>query len=210
MTLPLNNVVLESTAQVHRPGSAIFWQGDPSRGFWYVDGGIVGLRRQQSQSSALTQLVHAGESLGYPGPAGGRRHATSAIALAECRVTYVDGEALARGMSECVDLEAFVRECLLSREERAEAIVREAAYPVRQRTARMIERLMLRYGRTEAGEMLVTLPVSRQELAECLRVRPETVARTIRSLQDAGVAFFSNRLVRIPCQETLACAAHDE
>ncbi|MCB1153632.1 winged helix-turn-helix domain-containing protein, partial [bacterium] len=55
----------------------------------------------------------------------------------------------------------------------------------------------------EDGNILIELPMSRQDIADMVGARPETIARTIRSLQDDGVATFKGREVMVPDLDAL-------
>ena len=55
----------------------------------------------------------------------------------------------------------------------------------------------------EDGSVSLGLPLSRQELAAMIGIRPETMSRTIRQFEDAGIAHFSGRTVHVPKIESL-------
>ncbi len=51
--------------------------------------------------------------------------------------------------------------------------------------------------------MTLDLPLSRQDMAAMIGIRPESMSRTIRSFEDDKVAIFSGRQVHVPSLEAL-------
>jgi CRP/FNR family transcriptional regulator len=69
---------------------------------------------------------------------------------------------------------------------------------VRARTAHLLLMLKDRFATvTEDGSLSFELPLSRKDMASIVGTRPETIARTIRSLEADGVTRFSGRRVTV-------------
>ncbi len=187
-------------------GQVVFRQGDACDSVYCVESGLVGLRKTDAQGNALlVGLAHASDTLGYAGLFAGGRQSATAEALVESRVCVIaratieslvaSNQALALRF-----LRRLSREVRAAEQERMDAVT----LPVRARLAQLLLTLADRYGRMiPAGALEVVVPLARQDMAALLGVRPESVARAVRALSDAGVARFDGRLISIPNIEAL-------
>ena len=67
---------------------------------------------------------------------------------------------------------------------------------VRARLAYLLLELRVRHGQVDAdGNIVIDLPLSRQDLASLAGTRPESLSRVIKALEAAGVARFTGRRV---------------
>lgn len=188
------------------PGEAVFRQGDACGALYCVESGLIGLRRTDGQGHALlVGLAHASDALGCAGLFAGGRQSATAEALVESRVCVIDRatvEALVASNQALAGrfLRRLAREVRAAEQERMDAVT----LPVRARLAQLLLGLADRYGRVvDAGAVEVVVPLARQDMAALLGVRPESVARAVRALSDAGVARFAGRRVSIPSVEAL-------
>ena len=77
-------------------------------------------------------------------------------------------------------------------------MLESATLPVRARFAHLLLVLKERYGVAgKGGAIVLELPLSRQDMAAMIGVRPESMSRTIRSFEDDEIALFSGRRVQI-------------
>ncbi len=72
---------------------------------------------------------------------------------------------------------------------------------------RVLHVLMVLYERfgsmSESGEHMLELPLSRQDLAALVGITPESMSRTIRRLENEGLAQFEGRRVRLANMDNL-------
>jgi len=73
--------------------------------------------------------------------------------------------------------------------------------------ARLLSLLMVLYERfgylNENGESMMDLPISRQDIAALIGASPETISRSISTVQDEGLAQFKGREVRFRNMDAL-------
>ena len=82
--------------------------------------------------------------------------------------------------------------------------MRMSTLPVRTRLAHLLLSLKEHYGQiNDKGTLEVTLPLSRQDMASMLAIRPETLSRAIRSLENDQVARFERQAAFIPDLDAL-------
>ncbi len=79
---------------------------------------------------------------------------------------------------------------------------------VRARLAELLVSLRDDFGSVdEAGDLVLELPLARQDLAASIGARPESISRAIRELEEDSVARFSGRFVTVPDLDALLDAA---
>lgn len=189
------------TCNTYRAGQVLFYQGNPCLGIYCVESGEVVLRRaDESGNSVVVGLAHPGRTIGYRCFFGNQSHSTSAEALTESRVCFIDREVIRK----CLDAEPrlgmrFLKRASEDLQDAEDARIEMATQPIRSRLAHLLLALKDRRGTMGAdGVLTIELPISRQDIASYLGARPETIARTVRALEEDGVAFFEGRTVRVP------------
>jgi len=189
------------STHVYKPGQVVYYQGTPALGVFCVESGEIVLRRADAQGhSAVTGMATPGRALGYRAFFAGGAHGETAEALTETRICFID-----RGiLRELLDKDSRLGHRFFKRAEEdlsasEQARMAMGLLDVRQRLAHLLLALKERRGSVEPdGTLLIDLPLSRQDIASLLGVRPETITRTIRAMEDAGVASFVGRSVRVP------------
>lgn len=185
----------------------VFRRGDPCEGLFCVRSGILALWKSNSDgASVITRLVHAGETLGYRTLFAGGRFASTAIPITEARLCFIPSEVVWGVLEEHPPvsrrfLKHLSQKLMVAEDNRLE----RSALSMRARLAGILLELGDRLG-TDDGEDGLTfeLPLTRQDLAAMLGVRPESVTRAIRSLGEAGLALVSGRRVSIPSVHAIA------
>jgi CRP/FNR family transcriptional regulator len=184
----------------YSPGQVIFYQGNPCLGIHCIESGDVALRkRDEHGNSVIVRLAHAGQTLGYRAFFSGEPYTASGEALTECRICFIDRDAVRAVLDHDHRLGLrFLQRATEELREAEEARLAAASLPVRARFAHLLLALKDRHGTVDAeGVLTIDLPLSRQDIAASLGTRPETVARTVRALEEDGIATFEGRTVRV-------------
>lgn len=187
------------------PGQHIFYQGNPCMGIYCIESGSVAIRKTDAQGhSVVVRLAHAGQTIGYRAFFSSEPYSASAEALTPTRICFID-RASVRGILErnpIVGMHFLKRIASDLRE--AEDARLQSTLSVRARLAHLMLVLKERCATvTDDGVLHFELPLSRQDLAAMVGTRPETIARTIRALEDDGVALFRGRHVSVPDLDAL-------
>ena len=185
----------------YQPGKVVFNQGDPFTGLYCVVEGTVALRRTDSQGNTmLVRLCHAGDTIGYREYFIGTEYSTTGEVVHQASLCFVHREAFQGLLETNPALGAELTRRLAQDAEKAEeALLQSSTLPVRTRMAHLLLALKERYATAgNDGSLLLNLPLSRQDIADLLGTRPETVARVIHALEEAGITRFSGRSVVIP------------
>lgn len=194
------------TCREFLPGEAIFHEGDECSGVHCIESGLIGIRKMNSSGSEiLLRLSHPGDTMGYRSFLAGDDHNNTAEALEPSVLCFIDKatvNALLK-LNPTLGLR-FLRHAVEDLDAAEEKVLQSATLPVRARFAHLLLVLKDRYGVSgENGELNLELPLSRQDMAAMIGIRPESMSRTIRSFEEDNVAHFSGRRVRVPDLEGL-------
>ncbi len=194
------------THRDHAPGDVIFRQGTPCEGIFCVESGTVALRKADPEGrQVIARLVHPHETLGARAFFGRSHYAATAEALTAARVCFVDRDGVKELLTRSPDLaQRFLRRLADDLRAAEESKLEAATLDVRARVARLLLALAERYGvAQDDGAFSLELPLARQDMAALIGVRPESVARAVRALEDDRVAVFRGRAVTIPSIDRL-------
>ncbi len=198
----LQRIVDANKIREFLPGEALYHQGDACHGVYCIHSGMVGIRKVDIDgNSVLLDLAHAGDTLGYRALLTGNEHQVGAEILKKGAVCFID-KGTVRGL---IDQNPVLGHRFLSRaikdlEKAEDKFLESVTLSVRARLAHLLLVLKDRHAKTTEGdkELVLELPLSRQDLAAMIGIRPETMSRTIRRFEEDGIAEFSGRTVRVP------------
>ncbi|MEM6733883.1 MAG: Crp/Fnr family transcriptional regulator, partial [Myxococcota bacterium] len=151
----------------------------------------------ESGNTVILSMAEPGDTLGYRAFFADEAYRASAEALTDARVCFIDRETV-RALLERNPkvgqrfLGHIARDVIQSEDQR----FLMSTQKVRPRLAHLLLALRDRHASVDdSGRLEFELPYSRQDLAAHLGARPETIARTIKRMDDDGVAQFSGRRV---------------
>ena len=192
--------------KTYRPGQIIFAQGDLCKGIYCIESGVIALRKTDAGgNSVLVRLAHSGQALGYRAYFAREEYAASAEALKPSTVCFIKASVLSGLLKHNPTLGLkFLEHLAQDLANAEETVLRNVSLPVRIRLAHLLLTLKDRYGSVnDEGNIVISLPMKRQDVAALLGARPETLARTIHALETDKVASFSARQVMIPDLDNL-------
>ncbi len=191
------------------PGEPIYHEGDEPTGAYCVSSGLVGIRKVDAEGeSVLLRLVRPGETFGFRSFITDEAHSVSAEALTECRICRLPQAAAQPMVEGCPGLVCkFFDHLARDMRETETKVLETVKAPSRLRFLR----LLVAFGATgldgpdvdDGNEQHFELPLSRQDIASMIGVRPESMSRMIRAVQEEGLARFRGRQVEIPDPERL-------
>jgi CRP/FNR family transcriptional regulator len=203
---------LEETHQ-YAAGQTIFKQGDACHGVMFVLDGTIAIHRAMTASaSSLLSLREPGQALGYEGVLAPAHNMTSAIALSDCRICHIE----TGRFSELLDTHPALNRSLIGHlglelNAANEARVHTVHLQVLPRLAHLLLGLRDRHGTVDtAGNIVITIPMSRRDMASAIGTRPESLSRAIRELKENGTAQFSGKRVVIADLDDLLDASENQ
>ncbi len=188
------------------PGDVIFHEGDECHGIHCIESGLVGIRKMDAGGNeVLLRLSHPGDTMGYRSFLAGNDHNNSAEALEPSIICSVSGTTVSSLLEKNPTLGLrFLKHAARDLDDAEEKVLQSTVSPVRARFAHLLLVLKDRYGVVgEDGALDLELPLSRQDMAAMIGIRPESMSRTIRSFEEDDIAHFSGRRVHVARIEDL-------
>lgn len=179
-----------SNRRLLRTGETLYESGDPGGGVWQVLDGFVALRAYtEAGERVMVRLVGRGGVFGYRSSVAGDAHMTSAQAICDSRVKHIPGALLERMIAREPRLgAALLRALAVSLREAGERIVLLATQNARAKLLTFCAELARAQGEPLRPEgFRVALPMTLQDFSELAGIRPETLSRTLRRLEDDGM-----------------------
>ena len=170
-------------------GQTIYLEGDEAEYLYLVAMGKVKLVRSAAGGrEVLLDILRGGEHFGNLALFGRRTYAETAAAQTDCcilRISAADFETL---LARYPDVTRRVLETVGQRLERSQEIVAQlSAFTVEQRVAGALLRLADKLGEARGPEVLIQLPLSRQDLAAMTGATTETVSRVMSRFAEADL-----------------------
>ena len=197
----LQQIVDANRCRKFLPGDVLFHQGDASLGVYCIHSGVVGIRKVDIEgNSMLLSLAHPRETLGYRALLTGSEHTVSAEVLKEGFVCFIGKKTIRCLIDQNPTLgHRFLGRAIKDLEDAEDKLMKGMMLSVRARVVHLL--LVLKDQHTKAVKdnksLVLELPLARKDLAEMIGIRPETLSRAIRQLEEDGVAEFSGRTVRV-------------
>jgi CRP-like cAMP-binding protein len=185
----------------YEAGAVLFEPGTPSNGLFCVnDGTLLVERVAEGGETRRLRLAEGGDILGWSDFFRGGTHRTRAVcqtAAVVCTIpTHVVRELLHHQPLLALK---FLTHAAGELDKAEQQSLEQTSYSARRRLALALAALKNQHGEgSPSGDIVITLPISRRDLADLIAIRPETLSRVIRELEADAVATFSGRTVRIP------------
>jgi CRP/FNR family transcriptional regulator, nitrogen oxide reductase regulator len=174
-------------ADSFEPEATIFNQGDPSDRFWLLRTGRVKVvHMAEDGREVILEVIAPGEAFGgavlfLP------EHPAAARAMTAADTVSLPGEAYARLMASYPQVVQRLVRMLGTRLQSLMAMQVLAGERVERRLAHILLKLADRAGRAEpGGGVLITIPLTRQDLAEMTGTTLETAIRTLSRFRAQG------------------------
>jgi CRP-like cAMP-binding protein len=190
----------------YNEGDPIQFAGDPAGRLSIVARGTVKLVRPTLDGTdVLVDLVGPGQSFGSLLQLGDAIYREDATAQTPVCVLHINSHTFARLMNEFPAIAIATLQFVSGKLIDARTTIEElSAYPVEQRLAAALLRLADRVGTQREGDVLIELPLSRQDLADMIGSKVETVSRAMSKFRRAGWIDSGRRWIAVVDRDALA------
>lgn len=194
---------------VYKAGQVIFHEGNTALGLYCVSSGAVKIAKLGPAGREQTvRLSRPGDLLGYRALFADEPYTGTAVALEDSALCFIPRDVILPLVPRCPDLALAVIRKLSQDLKAAEAWVRDMALKnARQRLAEAILTLQLTYGVPDGGGVRLSLPLSRQELAEMAGLATETAIRLLKEFRSKGILLIHGREVTVRDPQALLKAS---
>lgn len=197
----------------YRAGQTVYQQYENPEGIYCVQEGVLLLTQNDATGSVIgLRLVTRGETLGFRSYFADEPHAATATALEPSKICFIPAHTFSELIEHNPDLSRrFLKTMARDRGPADASLLRSPHFPARLRLVHLLL-ILTRYLRSEAvsGSISIKLPLKRTHVAWLIDVRAETLSRTIREVEDLGLAVFKGPNVLIPDLDKLSGYADQE
>ncbi len=185
----LTIVLAEATIRTVLPGDFIVRQGDPASAFGVLAGGRAKMVQVTADGrQILLRYVVTGQEFGLIAALPDLAYPLTIEAVDECAVLYWPSATLAAYFGRYPQLALNALRIMVLRNQELQARYRELLTErVEQRLARALLRLAHVAGSRAEDGTLITLPLTREDLAELVGTTLYTVSRTLSQWDQAGL-----------------------
>lgn len=190
----------------YAPGQVIFYEGNACLGVHCIEDGSVALKKADAGGNpVVVGLRGAGDTLGYLAYFSGRGYSSTAVALTDSRICFVDRAVVRSLLQRNPSLGlGFLKKMAGQVADAERDRVRAMSLPLRARVAHLLLVLKDRSATVdEKGSIVVDLPLPRRDLAAMVGARPESLSRVLHDLEQDGVARFAPRQAVVPDLDAL-------
>lgn len=160
-------------------GDIIYYAGDPAVRLYVVAAGKIKLvRHAPTGQEVVLDLLLPGDFFGSLPVLGEDTHPDTAVAHTMCCVLTITGDDFQTILGRYPQVSLTVLEMVSQKLREAREIIHQvSASPVESRLAATLLKLAAKLGTPHNGELLIQLPLSRQDLADMTGATVETVSR---------------------------------
>lgn len=189
----------------YKKNQAIFLQGNPAFGFYYVHSGkakISTIGKEGKES--ILRLASPGNILGYCSLFSNEIYTASAIALEDCVVCFIDKEYFLKAIEKYPALTLNIISQLSRSIQFSDAQnVALAQKNVRERFAALLLSLKDTYGVKDGHHIRLDIKLSREEMASMIGTSMETLVRLMTEFKNEGILEQNGKVIFVISNEKL-------
>ena len=191
------------TWRSYEPGQPIYYEATPAFAAFHVEEGLVKIWRMgHAGDQHVLGLRGPGDVLGYRAVISGGPYPVTADPLERTTVATIPREVFVGLVRDNPRLAHRLLEVMAQRTlETEDRLLARVLDSVIKRTARVL--LELDHEHVRPPNHTPPLPRKREDLARLIGTTPETLSRTLHSLESRGILDLSNREIRVRDMESL-------
>ncbi len=196
----------------HEAGATIFCAGDKATHLYVVaDGKVKIMRHTLSGQDVLLDILVRGEFFGSLSALGDERYPDTAQAQTMSCVLEITAKDFQTVLQRYPSAALSALNIVAARLKAAHETIRQlSAHPVESRLASTLLKLADKVGERRGGEVLIQMPLSRQDLAAMTGATTETVSRAMSQFRKDGLIHTGRQWVSIADSDALSAIAAAE
>ncbi|NQU59306.1 MAG: Crp/Fnr family transcriptional regulator [Rhodospirillales bacterium] len=192
--------------KIWKAGETIFFEGDECKGLYFVESGLIGVRKIDAEGSyVLLRLANPGDTLGYRPLIAGENHRAGAEILQDAKVCFLPKKIARHLLLSNPELGAgFLKRTAQALGAADERFFETVTLPARVRFIHLLVILRERCGHLdEDGSLYMDLPLTRRDIASMLGIRAESLSRLVHEIESEGLIHFSGSQVTVANPDSL-------
>lgn len=197
----------------YTPGESIFMQGEPCNGLYFVEDGLVGVRKIDIDGhSILIRVVAKGETLGYRPFLAKQPHRASAEVIEDSKVYFINAPTVRKILQSNHELGLrFLERTAQAFGEAEERLLEMAVLTVDTRIIHLLVLYHDQWGKHLAdGSFVIRLPITREDIASMIGAHPDSVSRAMRALESKGIFNADGRMIHVEKYDRLTDQLHTD
>jgi len=193
----------------YKKGQLLFYEGSKPLGVYCINSGRVKLYKTgEDGKQHILRIYGKGEILGLASIFAGRDYTTSAEAIEDSVICFIEKSGffpfLSRYPNLALEVIRNLSQEVMTEEEQIQVLALKTAD---QRLAQLLLMLKETFGHPENSHIVLSLPLSRKEMAEMIGTTPETVIRLLKQFEKRGFVEIRGRRIVILDTEALIVAS---
>ena len=179
----------EKTVREYQRGEVIFYESTPSFAIYCIHSGWVKLFKVGSRAERqVVRLLGPGDVIGHRALLAGEPYSATAEVIEAGNVCTIPREPMIKMLEESAKLSLrFMAKLAQELRESEDQLLILSHKSVRQRTARLLLLLMRRSHDNSGNEVILKIPIRRNEMAQMIGTTPESLSRALRYLAQRGI-----------------------
>lgn len=193
------------TTHEYKRGQVVFYEGNPCLAVYCIHSGMIKLfKTGNSGEEYVIRLLGPGEIIGFRPLLADESFAATAQAVSNSRICVISREHILNVIKSSSELSARIMAKLaVDLRISEEQFISRAQENVRQRTARMLLRLLEASNEISDDNSRISVPLLRSEMAQVVGTTPETLSRTLRAMAQKGILQLSRSDISVLNAEKL-------
>ncbi len=186
----------KETRQI-RKGKAVFKEGDPVVGIYFMYKGWVKIHKEWTHPKDLIlRFAGPGEIIGHRGLGDKRNYPVSATVMEDSTVCFVTEEFLESSLRANSGLTYRLMQFYAAELQKAERRMRDLVHmETKGRIAGALQEISDKFGRNRKG--YISMPVSRQDIASYAGTTYETLFKVLNEMKKDKIIFTSGKFIKI-------------
>lgn len=195
----LCNVLNAATLRRFVRDDLIIRQGDPAAAFGVMTRGMAKLAQLSADGHQIViRYIKAGQEFGLIAALNEFDYPLSIHAVTDCELLCWQGPVLASLMQRYFPISLNALRVMVNRNQQRQQRYHELANErVEQRLARSVLQLGQHLGKASEGNILIDIPITREDLAELIGTTLFTVSRTLKQWEQKGLVAIGRERIAI-------------
>lgn len=196
---PVKNIDANKSMKLYKRGKRIFNIDSPVLGLFCIKSGKAKMTHLNTEGKeTLIQILGEGDIVGHQNLFTNSKYTTSATALEDCYICFIDKDFIASALKNDPILGLQVIQKISSEMLETQAKIYSMAHKnVRQRLADILLTLSKFFGEKEENRIKLNIKLSRDELGSMIGTVNETVTRFISDFKEQGLITEENKTIYI-------------
>lgn len=189
-----------------RKNTVIFHESDPASAFYLVKTGRIKIYKvSRDGREQVLSLLGDGQIFGDVPTFDGGPYPATAATMTDSEIYLINREDFNNMVRRNPEIALKIIQALGGRLRQALDLIRDLSFKqVPHRLAGLLLKLEREYGQETGEGVLISLPLSRQDLADIVGTSRETVTRELKKMERAGMLGIDRRMITITDREKLA------